>query len=373
VPSAAPVSRVSLLFLASAGALAGLSLAGCAGPTAGGGGFANAVVHPAAETDATRSDDDAADDPAIWVHPSDPSRSLVLGSDKRAGLGVHTLDGTRVAFLPVGPINNVDTAVLGTQGGAVHIAAGTARQPNAVFVWTIDARTGTLTRADSGGIRSTLPDVYGFALARLGDETLALVTSKAGQLEAITLRHAAGAVSASARVTIAVGGQLEGVVADAGHDALYIGEEGVGIWRYALLRDAAGRIDWEETASNRRLIDTCRDTQGAGNLTSDVEGLTIWAPRGTGAGYLIASSQGDDRYCVYERAEPNAFVGSFRIAGRDGIDGVTHTDGIDATAAPTGPSFPRGLFVVQDDDNSPERQNFKIVDWREIERALLHR
>ena len=27
---------------------------------------------------------DAADDPAIWIHPTDPEKSLLLGTDKRA-------------------------------------------------------------------------------------------------------------------------------------------------------------------------------------------------------------------------------------------------------------------------------------------------
>ena len=49
---------------------------------------------------------------------------------------------------------------------------------------------------------------------------------------------------------------------------------------------------------------------------------------------------------------------------------MTHTDGIDATARPIGARYPRGMFVAQDDDNAPERQNFKVVDWRSIERAL---
>jgi myo-inositol-hexaphosphate 3-phosphohydrolase len=38
---------------------------------------------------------DAADDPAIWVHPSDPSRSVVIGNDKQGALEVYDLVGTR--------------------------------------------------------------------------------------------------------------------------------------------------------------------------------------------------------------------------------------------------------------------------------------
>lgn len=53
--------------------------------------------------------DPKSDDPAIWVHPADPS--LIIGTDKDGGLGVYTLDGLadgrrtaveRLAFLPTG-------------------------------------------------------------------------------------------------------------------------------------------------------------------------------------------------------------------------------------------------------------------------------
>ncbi len=39
---------------------------------------------------------DAADDPAIWVHPTTPGDSLVIGNDKKGALEVYGLDGTRI-------------------------------------------------------------------------------------------------------------------------------------------------------------------------------------------------------------------------------------------------------------------------------------
>lgn len=331
-----------------------------------------AVVSPAAETEPTVSMNDAADDPAIWEHPTDPARSLILGSDKDAGLGVYTLRGDQVAFHSVGSINNIDTAIV----DGVHIVAGTAVDQNALLIWAIDPPSRTLSRIDNGGIPSTLPDIYGFALTTLNGSTFALTTSKAGLLEVTEISVKTGAVGPNTRAThtatIPVGGQLEGVVADPATTTFYIGEEAVGIWRYDLPTNPDGSIQWDEARHARRLIDTCRDTQGFGNLTSDVEGLTLWAStRSSNGGYLIASSQGDDRYCVYERAAPNTYLGSFQIVqGKGTIDGTTHTDGIAACASSLGPDFPRGLFVAQDDDNSPDRQNFKAVDWRDIAEAM---
>ena len=50
---------------------------------------------------------------------------------------------------------------------------------------------------------------------------------------------------------------------------------------------------------------------------------------------------------------------------------MSHTDGLDVVSAAL-PGFPRGNLVVQDDANQLRMvdQNFKIIDWREVENAL---
>jgi 3-phytase len=48
------------------------------------------------ETEPVPNMGDAADDPAIWVHPVDPALSLVLGTDKKGGLNVFDLEGNRL-------------------------------------------------------------------------------------------------------------------------------------------------------------------------------------------------------------------------------------------------------------------------------------
>ena len=71
------------------------------------------TVTPFAETPAVASSEDAADDPAIWVHPEDVSKSLILGTDKQAGLYVYNLKGEFLQFLKAGRVNNVDVRLLG--------------------------------------------------------------------------------------------------------------------------------------------------------------------------------------------------------------------------------------------------------------------
>src|SRR5262245_31952618 len=54
------------------------------------------------ETDPVPHDGDAADDPAIWVHPTDPAKSVILGTDKRGGLALYDLAGRQIQYLPGG-------------------------------------------------------------------------------------------------------------------------------------------------------------------------------------------------------------------------------------------------------------------------------
>jgi 3-phytase len=46
--------------------------------------------------------DDAADDPAIWRNAADPAASLIVATDKKAGLYLYGLDGRTRHFLPDG-------------------------------------------------------------------------------------------------------------------------------------------------------------------------------------------------------------------------------------------------------------------------------
>jgi diguanylate cyclase (GGDEF)-like protein len=100
--------------------------------------------------------------------------------------------------------------------------------------------------------------------------------------------------------------------------------------------------------------------------------LALYAAKG-GGGYIIVSAQGKNRYVVYDRAPPFAVRGVFAIGpSADGsVDGTSVTDGLDASPGAL-PGLPAGVLVVQDDANpvSEIDQNFKIVDWREIEAAL---
>ncbi|MFZ5617154.1 MAG: phytase [Pseudomonadota bacterium] len=341
-------------------AMTALAIAACAEE-----GARAVRVAATVETEPAPSTEDAADDPAIWVRAGDPARSLVLGTDKQTGLYVYDLLGNLVQSLPVGPLNNVDIR-RNIAGAPFDVAAASNDGRNVVSLFSIDRRSGAV--APLADFPTGKDEPYGLCLASMGGALSIIVTYKDGAVQFFSVQPGdlqsgvAGAVPARLERTLAFSSQLEGCVADEENARFFVGEEQKGVWA----------IDLDDPDAAPQLLDA---VGGVSGLAADVEGVTIW--RGAdGAGFLVVSAQGADRFIVYDRQPPFAVRGAFSIAshlsGGELIDGVTGTDGIDAAAASLGDGFPRGLLAVQDDVNSDPaaNQNFKYVDWRKIEKAL---
>jgi 3-phytase len=313
---------------------------------------------------------DAADDPAIWVHPTDPSKSLVIGTNKKLGLDVYDLSGKRVQQLADGRMNNVDLRQGFRLGGReVALVAASNRTDKSIAVYMLDPDTLQLVNVAAETIPTGLSDPYGICMYHdpRRNRFYAFVNDGAdGAFRQFELYADKDRVRAKRVRDFAVGSQAEGCVADDATGALYVAEEDVGLWRYSA--DPRG-------GAERRLIDGVKGAEGVvdGRLTADVEGVGLFA-RADGTGFIVASSQGTDNFAVYRREGNNEFVGFFWVVANDalGIDGVSETDGLEVTSAPLGPQFPGGLLVAQDGRNitPAERQNFKFVSWEKIAKAL---
>ncbi len=317
-------------------------------------------VDPSVETFPVPSPPDAADDAAIWVHPSNPSSSVVIGTDKESGLAVYDLAGNLLQFLAHGEMNNVDIRYDFPLGGErVDLVTADNRSNDRIVAYKVDSTTRQLSAVHAGSGISTGISVYGYCMyASASGAFYGFVNSKSGEVEQWKLSdNGSGQVTGTLARTFSVGSQTEGCVADDELARFYIGEEDEGIWRYG-----AEPSD----GSARSSVDT---TSGGGHLTAEVEGLTLYYAS-DGAGYLLASSQGSDKFVIYDREGSNDYVGTFTIVASGGIDAVSYTDGIDVSNVALGPSFPEGLFVAQDDDNGSSNQNFKLVPWDEIANAF---
>jgi 3-phytase len=321
------------------------------------------IVLPSVATDVVNRFGDAADDPAIWVHPSAPERSLVLGTNKRAGLHVYDLQGRERQFLASGRINNVDVRQGVRLGGQVmDLAVGTQRDDLSLVVYRFD---GEGRVEEIGRVPTDLKNIYGTCLHQpLAGGLEVIVNDQDGRFERWRLHWQDGRIGGTRIQRFAVKTQPEGCVVDDAAERLFIGEETVAVWTLSLA-PAAG------LGAQPKL----EKVIGVGGMVeADIEGLALHDGGGAGERYLIVSSQGNDSYVVLDAAPPYRVRGAFRIGldAQRGIDGVSETDGIDATARPLGPAFPRGVFVAQDGfKRLPDGpQNYKIVDWRDIARAL---
>ena len=343
--------------------LAALLLWGCVALAPGPALAQTASVSATRETDPVPHGGDAADDAAIWIHPTDPASSLVIGTDKGGGLAVYDLAGVQLQFLADGELNNVDVRYNFTlDGRTVDLIVASDRTDASLAAYRVDpSPAGNEWLIAAGSIPVSPLAVYGLCLhADRFEQTLfAFLTSEEGTVEQWQLSDGGGGLVAGARVrSFDVGGTAEGCVADDEKRTVYVAEEAVGIWRYG-----AEPGDGED----RALVDA---TGPAGHLTADVEGLALY-PRSDGSGFLLASSQGSDEFVLYQRLG-GEYVGTFRIDAANGIDGVSETDGIDVTNVSLGAAFPGGLFVAQDGVNTDPRtrQNFKLVPWESIASAF---
>ena len=307
-----------------------------------------------------------ADDPAIWVNRASPGDSVVISTDKQAGLHLYDLAGRELQFVPLGKTNNVDLRPdFPFPDGHAPIIAATNRTDQTVMLFRFDEearridpepvarwpgfRKGAgvcLYHAKDGSIQVGVTD---------GDEGFfkqwRLVIGSGGTITPQLVRS----------FQLKPNAQAEACVYDDALHRLYIAQERIGIWRFPAESD-----DGESGI----LIDRV----GGDDFPPDVEGLAI-LQREDGTGYLIASNQGNSTFRIYRREGKNPYLGRFRIAGcRDGtVDAVTATDGIEVVNDSLGSEWPAGMLVVHDDGNrvgSKKLPNLKFVRWDKVQQLI---
>jgi 3-phytase len=317
-----------------------------------------ANVKALSQSDPVGRQGDAADDPAIWIHPQQPSLSRVLGTNKKQGLLAYDMQGKLLQELPVGRLNNVDVRAnfkLGQQ--TIDLAVASNRDHNSLSLFSIDRRSGELREA--GEIATPLKEIYGICLFQpASGELYAIANGKDGTFLQYRLSAPNGTVQGELVRQFKVDSQPEGCVADDQRQRLFLGEEDVGVWAV----DA--RADQPATLTSVIKVGP--------QLHADVEGLALY--QSAAHDYLVISSQGNDSYLVLDAEPPFAVRGAFRVGlnAALGIDGASETDGLEVTSVNLGGPWGQGLLVVQDGrKRMPEQtQNFKFVPWAEVTQAL---
>lgn len=324
------------------------------------------VIPAQVSTDLVPSLGDAADDPAIWINPKQPTQSRVLGTDKQGGLQVFDLKGKSLQYLPVGRLNNVDVrqgVVLGSQ--RIDIAVATNRDHNSLHVFAINPDNGQVSALAE--LPTTLQDIYGICLFKDAQgELYAFPNSKDGTFIQYHLRMRGQHLQASEVRRFSVKTQPEACVVDDASQRLFVGEEDHAVWVLDARADVKPAL--EKVIAVGDVGDWVHD---------DIEGVGFYrsvTSSNANHNYLVISSQGNNSFVVVDAEAPYRVRGAFRIGLNieKGFDAVSETDGLAVSSANLGAAWQQGLLVVQDGrKRMPEgNQNYKYVPWAAIARAL---
>ena len=328
--------------------------------------YGQVQVKPSVETTPVTHSNDAADDPAIWLHPTNTANSFFIGTDKKSGgrLELYDLDGTR--FFNTGDnkkYNNVDVRYdFPFDGGFVDIVTVSNRTNKRIEVFRIDATNRVLVNITG----STLTQVggdgyhpYGYAMYHnpVTNKFYGFTSCRYNISGDYPIRQWEFADDGSQKVDIVLVRELtgftqvEGIVGDDMLGYVYIAEEDGELRKYG-----ANPGDGQSY--------TVVDYVGSPTIpVDDIEGLTLYYAS-KNEGYLMASWQGGNDFLVYDRIS-NGYIGSFEVIANPPIGAVSQTDGIDVISCPLGAAFPKGAFICHDGQNGTY-SNFKVVSWDSI-------
>jgi 3-phytase len=307
------------------------------------------------------------DDPSIWLHPTDPSKSLIIATVKAAApagaLMVYDLDGRVIQ--QIGNLdrpNNVDIEYGFRFGGrATDIVVTTERLRRQLHVFSIaeDGRglneIAQIPVLDGSG-NAGAPMGIGLYKRPRDGRIFAIVAPKSGPrenyLREYLLEDAGGRVQATMvrRFGRYSGhGEIEAVAVDDALGYVYYADERSAIHKWRADPDA-GDADVE-------LAQFGRD-----GFSGDREGIAIYAAA-DGTGYIVCTDQrpGRSEYRLYRReGEPGRPHEHQLVKVLQGP--ADSTDGIEVTSRALNDAFRQGMLIAM---NSKGR-NFLLFSWEQI-------
>jgi 3-phytase len=316
------------------------------------------VIQPAVITDTTLND---TDDPAIWVNRNDPSKSLILGTDKgdsTGGIFVFNLDGKLDRAKSIYNLkrpNNIDIEYgFEYKGKKIDIAVFTERIRNMIRIISLP----DMKFIDGGGIEVFMGDSLrapmGVSLYKdtKKKKVYAIVGRKTGPDGSYLWQYELKADKGGAVVGKKVREfghfsgkkEIEAIAVDDTLGYVYYSDETFGVRQYYASPD-----------SGNRELALFANT----GITGDQEGLSIYySSRSTG--FIIVSDQQANKFHIFRR-EGNAqnpfghaFVKIVKVAAME-------SDGSEVSALPLNNLFPRGLFVAMSNNKT-----FHFYNWEDF-------
>nr|WP_199001539.1 phytase [Flavobacterium sp. ASV13] len=302
------------------------------------------------------------DDPSIWIHPTDPSKSIIVGTDKDT-------DGALYAFDLKGKIiaksevlkrpNNVDIAYgLVIDGKKTDIAVTTERESNKIRIFSLP----DLKAIDNGGISvfdgEELRDPMGIALyTRASDKKIfAIVGRKSGPSGSYLWQYelSGNGKFATAKVVRKFGAysgkkEIEAIAVDNELGTVLYCDEQFGIRKYKA--DPA-------LNDNKELA-----IFGKTGFKADNEGIAIYKKTDS-TGYILVSNQQANTFMVYPREGAKGNPNDYPLLAEIPTSTI-ECDGADATSINLGGSFKNGLFVAMSNG-----MTFHYYAWDLIQKRI---
>ena len=315
------------------------------------------VVEPRIITDTVKWD---TDDPAIWINSTDPSKSLIVGTDKHK-------DGALYAFDLKGKIvnksillnrpNNVDVAYgFPYKDSLIDIAVVTERYEQRIRVFKLPE----LEPIDEGDLivfdGNTERAPMGIAMyKRKKDNSFFMfVGGKSGPKEGYIGQYLLKSNNKNKIELTPVREfgkysgirEIEAIAVDDDLGYVYYSDEECGVRKY--------HADPDKDDANRELA--LFATEG---FTRDHEGISIYKTTDK-TGYILVSDQQANKFWIFPREGTSENPHQHEPAVKIIETSALVSDGNAITNVPL-PGFPSGLFVAMSDDKT-----FQYYSWEDI-------
>ncbi len=373
-------------------------------------------VNASYETTPIPLGEDTSDDTAIWLHPTEPEKSIVFGVSKnkekdggRGGLGLYDLKGKQIKFYEsvdgkkIGPLNNIDIRYnfsLGTQKLDI-LAASNRNKLKGLYTGTslfkINQNTPGVELLGHFPIVSSKGEnlePYGLCMGKEGNNYYVFSLLENGELYKHQLKvkennrvvlESVGVLDVKSFInkkqdSISIDLVMKDVLLEYQnnefemselneeiHDALAerhqmegcVGDDFHKELYFGIEKVGVFKVgyDLENPVAVAEIVksqyDKTKFMKEQPRLTDDIEGISLYhGPNGSG--YIVVSVQGISEYAIFNRGQINSYLGSFKV-GYVAKDSVTQTDGFDILSTPLGNDYPRGLMAIHDHHNTDEQ------------------
>ena len=293
---------------------------------------------------------DAANDVAIWVHPAEPGRSLVLGAGGTASLEIFGLDGAALQRVPDPHVEFVEVRYgVPIDGRAVDLVLAVDVSRAKLHFFSVDQASRQLApcqvnrRARRRGDRSLQLPKPGYR------QDLRARQHRRRDLDQLELHARDLGITATLirRVPLVRSGALR---VDDATQTVVVSVETTGLWRIA--------AEPESDATPAQLDALAP----LGTIEEEVKGVAIYRADAASA-YALATDAGQGALRIYDLKGKS--LGGITLAASGAIPAVGEVEGL-ALVAGSLPGFDGGLLAVTDEDNGDAYANYKLISFSDL-------